>query len=81
MAKCRVCGKRIRFITTTNLKKMPTDLKPITYWEEKGAKGKIVTPNGEVVSCNFEGERDKATGYGYMPHWSTCKNANKFKNK
>lgn len=77
MAKCRVCGKEIQFITTTNQRKMPTDTRPTMYWEKKGAKGKIVTPNGEVLSCEFEGEQSNATGYGYMPHFASCKNYKK----
>lgn len=81
MAKCKSCGVEIIFITTTNLKNMPCNFNPVRYWQRKGAKGKVVTPNGEVLSCDFEGDIDQATGYGYLPHWGTCKNANKFKNK
>lgn len=56
-------------------KQMPVNLEPTTYWERKGAKNRIVTLNGEVVSCDLEGDLKDATGFGYIPHWATCPNA------
>ena len=75
MAKCKSCGAEIAWIETVGGKKMPCGAQMVTYWERAKAKGKIITPNGEVLSCVFEGELSKATGIGYVPHWATCPNA------
>jgi len=75
MAKCRSCNAEIVWFKTPAGKSMPCDVQPVMYWEKPKAKGKIVTPNGEVVSCEFEGEPEKATGTGYIPHWGTCPSA------
>ena len=81
MAKCKGCGASIIFIKTSNGKNIPCDAGSVTYWANKGAKGKIVTPNGEVISCEFSGDIDKATGIGHVPHWATCPEAGRFKKK
>ena len=46
-----------------------------------GAAGKVVTPNGEVYSCVFEGNLSQATGLGYISHFTTCPNADKHRKK
>lgn len=79
MAKCKGCGAEIIWIKTPAGKSMPCNAEPMTYWENPGAAGKIVTPNGEVIRCEFTGDPDKATGIGYIPHWYTCPQAGKFK--
>ena len=76
MAKCKGCGAPIIWIG-----KMPCDPKQVVYWQRPRAKGKIVTPNGEVISCEFTGEQNAATGIGYIPHWATCPEASQFKRK
>jgi len=75
MAKCKSCGAEIVWIKTSASKSMPCDAQQVLYWEKPKAKGKIVTRNGEVISCVFEGDLDKATGIGYIPHWGTCSSA------
>ncbi len=81
MKTCKGCGKPILWIGTPGGKKMPCDPEPITYWQKAKAPGKVVTPNGEVISCEFEGDIQKATGIGHRPHWATCKEARKFRNR
>ena len=54
---------------------------PVAYKEIKGGKEKIVTPNGEVISCTFDAEPEEMTGIGYIPHWSTCPQANSFRKR
>ena len=54
---------------------MPVNCEPKMYWERKGAKDKVVTLKGKVVSCDFEGDPQDASGCGYIPHWATCPNA------
>ncbi|MGD9567543.1 MAG: hypothetical protein AB7V48_04375 [Sedimentibacter sp.] len=81
IGKCRGCGAQIVWIRTNSGKSMPCNPVPVTYWEKAKAIGKIVTPNGETLSCEFEGDIDKATGFGYISHFSTCPQAKKFKKK
>ena len=80
MAKCKSCGADIIWIKTTNGKNMPCDLHPVRYWQQDKGKGTVVTKNGEVISCAFEGE-GFPTGCAYVPHWSTCPNADGHRKK
>lgn len=81
MAKCRGCGAEIIWIMSSSGKLIPCDPELVRYWQKPKAKGKIVTPIGEVLSCEFEGEQDEATGYGYVSHFSTCPQAGEFRRK
>ena len=65
------------------LVKIPTGvlIKSANIVEIKGGKEKIVTPNGEVISCTFDAKPDDMTGIGYIPHWSTCPQTNSFKKR
>ena len=62
-------------------KNMPVDAAPMTYWAEEGGPEKIVTPNGEVISCKLQGDLQKATGTGYISHFSTCHYAEKHRKR
>jgi len=53
--KCKGCGAPILWIKTAGGKSMPCNPEQVIYWEKRGAAGKVVTPNGEVISCEFEG--------------------------
>ncbi|MCF8017819.1 MAG: hypothetical protein K9L62_00340 [Vallitaleaceae bacterium] len=79
--KCRGCGAEIVWIQTNAGKSMPCDPCPVPYWEKSKAQGKVVTPNGETLSCEFNGDIKNATGYGYISHFSTCPQAARFKKK
>ena len=79
--KCKKCGAKIIWIKTIAGKNMPCNPEPIKYWEKLGAKWKIVTPNGEVLSCEYEGDPEKATGMGYTPHFGNCTEKQKGKRK
>ncbi|UZD44265.1 hypothetical protein [Selenomonas sputigena] len=72
MARCRACGKEIRWIKTLAGKAMPVDPKPVLYWEIQGGSERIVTPEGKIVSCALKGKVKNVTGLGYIPHWATC---------
>ena len=72
MSRCKSCGAEIRWIKMTSGKSMPVDVDPVKYWARPGAAGKVITQNGEVYSCNFEGDPSRATGKGYISHFSTC---------
>ena len=80
-ATCRGCGAPIVWIRTTGGKSMPCDAEPVLYKERKGAAGKIVTPNGEVLSCDLDVEPGEATGVGYISHFVTCPQAKQFRRK
>lgn len=79
IGKCRGCGAPIVWIGTPGGKAMPCDANPVVYRERAGASGKIVTPNGEVLSCDLDVDSDEATGIGYVSHFSTCPQAKKFR--
>lgn len=78
---CKGCGRPIVWIKTAGGKSMPCDTEQVVYWEHHGASGKIVTPNGEVISCDFKGEPSKATGIGYISHFASCPAAREFRRK
>ena len=79
--RCKKCGAEILFIKTPAGKNMPCDPAAATYWKDSNGKGRVVTPNGEVVSCSFDGNPDEATGIGYIPHWGTCSRPDEFRRK
>ena len=76
MARCKSCGKEIRWIKTAAGKNMPVDAEEITYRKNGKGKSIIVTKNGEVHAANIvpNGTPD-ATGVGYISHFATCPNA------
>lgn len=81
MSRCKACGAPLIWILLPSGKKMPCDSVAKTYWKNPKGKGRIVTPNGEVVNCDFEGDIQNATGIGWLPHWATCPNAKEFKRR
>ena len=80
-ATCRGCGASIVWIKTTGGKSMPCDAQPVLYQERKGAAGKIVTPNGQVLSADLDVSPDEATGIGCVSHFATCPQAGRFRRK
>lgn len=81
MSKCRSCGADIIWIRMDSGKKMPCDAAQVTYWAKVGGTKKIITPNGEVISCELQGEFANATGVGYISHFSTCPSADKHRRR
>lgn len=77
--KCRGCGASIVWIQTSAGRSMPCDAEPVSYREKAGAPGKIVTPNGMVLSCELDVQPEEATGVGYVSHFATCPQAGKFR--
>ena len=80
-AVCKACGRSIVWIRTIKGKSMPCDAEPIPYMETPKGKEKIVTPNGEIISCTFDAKPEEMTGIGYISHWSTCPQASSFRKK
>ncbi len=81
MARCKSCGAQIIWKKTQQGKVTPVNPELVTYWERKGAAGRVVTPNGEVVCCDFVGDLNKATGVGHISHFATCPAADKHRRK
>ena len=81
MARCRSCGQDIRWIKTAAGKNMPCDYVPVYYREQAGAKGKIVTEDGDVLSAEINVPCGLADGLGYLSHFSTCPNADTFRRR
>lgn len=81
MAKCKGCGQEIIWIMSPAGKVIPCDPEPVIYWQKPKAKGKVVTKNGMVISCDFEGDMAKSTGIGYVPHWATCTEPERFRRR
>lgn len=81
MATCRGCGKPIIWIKTPNGKLMPCDSQPVPYQRLSGSRDKVVTPHGEIISCQIVGDTEPADAFGYIPHWATCRRAADFRRK
>lgn len=81
MSRCKSCGAQIIWKRMQSGKSMPVDPELVTYWAKPGAAGRVITPNGEVISCEFEGDPNSATGIGYVSHFSTCPNADQHRRR
>ena len=81
MAKCKGCGATIIWINTPADRHIPCDEGIVPYWKDSKGDQKIVTQDGEVVTCWLDGDPAEITGCGRIPHWATCPNANSFRKK
>ena len=81
MARCKACGASIVWIATQAGKNMPCNAEQVTYWKDTRGKDTIITPNGETARANLQGDLERATGIGYIPHWATCPQATNFKRR
>lgn len=78
---CKSCGKPILWIRTRSGRSMPCDTQPVNYRIKPGGSIKLVTPAGDVISCESVEDPAEATGWGYIPHWSTCNAPDTFRKK
>lgn len=74
---CKECGEPIFFIRTQSGAKMPVNKKQIPFI--CGGKNRVVTPQGDVVAATILDRSCPESVLGFIPHWSTCKNANRFR--
>ena len=81
MARCRSCGAEIIWVKTRAGRDMPCDPGLIPFWAKLKAKDKVVTQEGDVVSCLLEGDPQEITGVGRVPHWATCPFSKQHKRK
>lgn len=79
MPKCKGCGAEIRWLKTAKGKNLPVDPDPIPYWKDPKGDRKVMTPNGEVITCTCTGKPGEETGIGYVPHWATCPEEKQFR--
>ena len=89
MANCRGCGKLIVWTKMKSGKAMPCDPEIIPF--VSGADGEhgietFITPDGETKRGYRHGSIQQAGKtenqlIGYVPHWATCPQMNKFKSK
>lgn len=75
---CRGCGASIYWIKTRSGKSMPCNLVPVHYKNKGKGTDIVVTQEGEVIRCEIIGTGN-AEGFGYVPHWSTCNNPDRFR--
>ena len=78
---CRSCGAAIVWIPTPGGKSMPCDVTPIYYRQKKRGSKRIVTPNGEVLACEYTEDPNQATGIGFIPHWAACPYADRHRRR
>lgn len=69
---CKKCGMHIVWINTTQGKHMPCNAAPVEYWPVKGGSQRIVTPDGRVIACEFQGFDGVPSERGYIPHFGYC---------
>ena len=81
MARCKSCGAEIVWVKTRAGKDMPCDPGLIPFWAKFKATSKVVTLDGDVVSCLLDGDPDEISGVGRIPHWATCPNAAQHKRR
>lgn len=75
---CKSCGQPIKFVKTTLGKAMPVNVDPIEYRPDENGPITIVTAAGRVI----RGKEDHTANlFGYMSHFATCPDADKFRRK
>jgi hypothetical protein len=86
MATCKACGEPIEFIATPKGRRMPVDPDVETFVLEATGAGdgeplSIVLDNGQVIRGRRArpGCTGTTTVRGYVPHWDTCPQAEKFR--
>jgi hypothetical protein len=72
---CKGCGATIHWIETENGKIMPVNTGVVTVILNESRRITLVTEKGETLYAAKPGDK------GYVPHWSNCPKANKFRKK
>jgi hypothetical protein len=83
MATCNGCGVPIAFVATPAGKKMPVDATYATIVVDPTSTLKFVLDDGSVVSARLANDVmvPTATTSGRLPHWSSCRAADRFRAK
>ena len=78
--KCRACQQEIAFIKTVKGKSMPVNPEPV-YFVPAGGPNTYVMITGEVERGREPAYADKDTRIGYISHFATCPEADKFRKR
>lgn len=78
MSKCRSCGSEIEWVKLKSGKNMPCDPEVLEYGEMEDGDV-LVTIDGHVQKVD-KGQRFPSLK-GYVSHFSTCKDADAWRNK
>lgn len=76
-SRCRGCGARIMFLRTPAEKWLPVNPELVSS-DDLDDGDKLVTEAGNIVTVGGK----KPDGYGidgYVPHWATCTDPNRFR--
>lgn len=77
-SRCSKCGAAIVWVHTPAGKWMPADAGPKQYKLNPEGKETLVDDTGRVAHCDTEFE-GRADGWGRVPHWATCPEADSFR--
>ena len=77
---CRGCGQEIIFIKTLKGKTMPVNPDGV-YFVPAGGPNTYVMLDGTVQRGREPHYADKSTQIGYISHFATCPDADKFRKK
>lgn len=80
-SQCRACGKSIVWMKTKAGKSMPCDARFYRYRADENGSQRILNHSGEIIKCELVEGQENATGFGYMPHFATCPNADNFRKR
>jgi hypothetical protein len=81
-ARCKACDAPICWVKTP-ARNMPCDPKLVSFWAVEGGRERFVTPEGVVMagSARQPDLFSPAPQQGYVPHWSTCTDPERFRGK
>lgn len=69
-ANCKICGKKIMFLPTEKMHRIPVGLEEY----KTDSENEIVMVRQEELFVRQSG----AGLVGYVPHWATCKDVKRF---
>ena len=77
---CKACKAPLIWIQTPKDKWIPCDEGLVPFKRDRTGTDVLISQSGEVIRCRlkFEGEPD---GMARVPHWATCPEASKFRNR
>lgn len=78
-AKCRSCGAPIKWVKTDSGKNIPLNDEVVTILPEAGGNVVIVTLEGKVVRGKLAMAGTPGTVQGYISHFATCPQADKWR--
>ena len=77
--RCRACGAAVNFIMTPAGKWMITNTAQLSSADVK-LGSRLVLEDGSVVTVSSK-PREGYEQHGYIPHWATCSEPERFRKK